>query len=115
MTTATDRVDDWFDRLRTTTHRRRVATVIAVVVGGGAAAVSWLGLFLLGALVGLTRQTLPRAVGAGVVIGVGAVGVTAAFTPASAVVVFTTFTPISYLPLVFGLAPAVGALVRGVV
>ena len=97
-------------------RRRAAALAVAAAVGLGAAWLHWLGLFVAGGLVGLVSRTLPRAVLAGLAVGGLAVAVTVLTHPAMAAGEFLALTPPAYVAVAAGvLAPAWGALVRGVV
>ncbi|PSP80032.1 hypothetical protein BRC81_02210 [Halobacteriales archaeon QS_1_68_20] len=107
------RVDTWFAELRADPTRRRVALAVGAVLGLAAATVHWLGLVAGGALVGLTRRSLPRALLAGLGFGVLVV---VAFVATAGIDAVDVLAPLSYLTVGLALvAPAWGALVRGVV
>ncbi|WP_436923698.1 hypothetical protein [Halosimplex amylolyticum] len=63
---------------QTTPGQRRALTVAAVVAGLALASVHWAGLLVGGALVGLCRPTLRRAIVAGLGFGVVVIAVAAA-------------------------------------
>lgn len=97
-------------------RRRWVALLLAAVAGVALAWVHWLGLFAAGALVGLVSRTLPRAVGAGLGVGVAVLAVHVLASPTMGPAEFWTLAPASYVTVAAALvAPAWGALVRGVV
>lgn len=110
------RIDAWFADLRASPGRCRAALAVAVVAGLALATVHWLGLFAAGALVGLTRRNLARALLSGLAFGVL---VLALFFLLSAVISpgpFISLTPLSYLTVGLALAgPTWGALLRGAV
>lgn len=109
-------VAGWFSRTRRNDRRRRIALAGAVAVGLTVAAVHWVGLFFAGALVGLTRRSLPRAVAAGLAFGVVVLAVFFAVTPLIAPGNLPALAPLSYLTVALALlCPAWGALARGVV
>jgi hypothetical protein len=113
---AVSTVDDWFASARSDPRRRRVGLAVAVVVGLGLAWLHWLGLVVAGALVGLTRTSLGRAVAAGVGFGGLVLVVFVLTTPVGGLTWMTALSPASYVTVAGGLgAPAWGALVRGVV
>lgn len=110
------RVDDWVADLRADRARRRTALAIALVVGLAAGWVHWTGLVLGGAMVGLTRRGLGRAVLAGLGFGVLALAATVLAPGTVDVAAFGALAPVSYVAVALGLVlPAWGALVRGVV
>lgn len=111
-----DRIPAWLEDLREDDHRRRAAFAVAVVVGLAASTVHWLGLVAGGALVGLTRQSLGRAVGAGFVFGVAVLLWAFLTVPTFSPGTLSVLSPVSYLAVaVTLLIPVWGALVRGVV
>jgi hypothetical protein len=112
---ATRTVADGLRAARTVDRRRRAVTAVGLVAGLAAASVHWSGLFLLGALVGLPRRSLGRAVLAGVVAGVCVLVLTALLAPAGPRTTLTAFEPLTYLTLALGAVPVAGSLVRGVV
>lgn len=112
---ATATLADDLRAARTGDRRRRAATVVGVVAGLAVASVHWGGLFLLGALVGLPRRSLGRAILAGVAAGVGVLFLTALLAPMGPRTTLTAFEPLTTLSLALGGAPVVGSLVRGVV
>lgn len=102
--------------VRTDSRKRYAALAVAVVVGLGAAWVHWLGLFLAGALVGLVSRTLPRAVVAGLGVGVAALALNVLASPTMGPGEFLALTPPAYVAIASGLAlPAWGSLIRGVI
>lgn len=109
-------VDARLSALRADDRQRRVALAVAVVLGLAAATVHWVGLFVAGALVGLTRRSLPRAVLSGIGFGVVVLALFFLTTPLVGPGTVLVLAPLSYVTVVVGLlAPAWGALVRGVV
>ena len=110
------RLDEFMAALRADDRRRRLTLAGVVLLGFTAVWVHWVGLFVAGALVGLTRRSLPRALLAGFVFGVGVLGVFFLATPAVAPGTLSSLAPLSYLTVVLALVgPTWGALVRGVV
>lgn len=110
------RLDRWFAALRADDTRRRVAVAVGLVIGVGLAWLHWLGLVAGGALVGLTRQSLPRAIIAGLGFGVVALVATSLAPGTVGIGALTALAPVSYLAIAIGLLlPAWGALARGVV
>jgi hypothetical protein len=110
-----ERIDESLATLRADPAQRRVALVVAVLLGIAAASLHWVGLFVAGALVGLTRRSLPRALLAGLAFGVLVVGLF--FVTTLLVVPGTLFVlaPLSYVTVgIAVLGPVWGALVRGV-
>ncbi len=102
--------------LRADGRRRTAALAVALVAGLALATVHWLGLVAAGALVGLTRRTLPRAAAAGVVVGLAALAGTVVTTPGLAPTELLRLAPASYVTLAAALlAPVWGSLARGVV
>jgi hypothetical protein len=109
------RIDDWLATLRADGTQRRVALVVAVLLGIAAAALHWVGLFVAGALVGLTRQSLPRALVAGLAFGVLVVGLFFVTAPLLLPGNLVVLAPLSYVTVGIALfGPVWGALVRGV-
>lgn len=110
------RLNRWMAHQRADVARRRRAVTIGLVVGLGLAWFHWLGLVAGGALVGVTRQSLPRAVIAGLGFGIVAL-VAAVLAPGTlGIGVLTALAPVSYLAIAIGLVlPVWGALARGVV
>lgn len=104
------------ERLRADPTRRRVALAAAALVGLAAAWVHWLGLFVAGALVGLVSRDLPRAVAAGLGVGVLVLAAHVLASPAMSAGEFLGLGQPAYLAVGAGLLlPAWGALVRSVV
>lgn len=102
--------------VRSDPRRRAVALVVGALVGVGLAWIHWLGLFAAGALVGLVSRTLPRALGAGVGVGVVVLLATVLADPAMGAGEFLSLSPPAYVAVAAGIvAPAWGSLVRGVV
>lgn len=102
--------------LRSRPDRRRVALVAAAFLGLAAVSVHWVGLFLAGALVGLVSETLPRALLAGLALGVAVLVLHVLASPAMGAGEFLALAPASYVTVGAALlAPAWGSLVRGVV
>lgn len=104
------------DTLRTVRARpgsRRPATLAAVVVGLGLAQAHWVWLVVGGAMVGLTRRSVPRALVAGLLFGALALAV--ALVPfRSDPGTVLALTPPGYVFVGAGLAlPTFGALARG--
>jgi hypothetical protein len=101
------------DALRARPRTRRVATLAAVVVGLGLATVHWVWLVVGGAMVGLTRGSLPRALLAGLLFGALALAVSLGpfgFDPSAVL----ALAPAGYVWLGAGLVlPTFGALARG--
>ncbi|QLD85846.1 hypothetical protein HWV23_08955 [Natronomonas halophila] len=102
--------------VRTEPRKRYTALVVLAIIGLGAAWVHWLGLFVAGALVGLVSRTLPRAVVAGLVVGIAVLALNALASPTMGVGEFLTLTPPAYVAIGAALVlPVWGSLVRGVV
>jgi hypothetical protein len=107
---------DFLTVVRTDPRKRYVALAVAVVAGLAAAWVHWLGLVVAGALVGVVSRTLPRAVAAGLGVGVAGLALTVLASPAMGPGDFLALSPPSYVAVGAGLVlPAWGALIRGVV
>ncbi|SFK64079.1 hypothetical protein SAMN04487950_0331 [Halogranum rubrum] len=114
-TPPTDWTPQWLATVRADRRRRFIALVLVALVGLGLAWIHWLGLFVAGALVGLVSKSLPRALVAGVALGVVVLFVQLFVTPAMNASEFVALTPASYVAVVAGvLAPTWGSLVRGV-
>jgi hypothetical protein len=120
--TAEERSDDdpfrpaFLTTIRTEPRKRYAALVGLLVVGLAAAWVHWLGLFVAGALVGLVSRTVPRAVAAGLGVGVAALVLTVLASPTMGVGEFLALTPPAYVAIGSGLVlPVWGSLVRAVV
>ncbi len=108
------RIDSGLDGVRADDTRRRLALVGAVVVGLGLVAVHWVGLFVAGGLVGLTRRTLGRALLAGAGFGVLVLAVFFVVTPLVTPWNLLALAPLSYVTIVLAVVgPVWGALVRG--
>ncbi|WP_336136505.1 hypothetical protein [Natronomonas amylolytica] len=102
--------------VRTEPRKRYVALAVALVVGLAVAWVHWLGLVVAGALVGLVSRTLPRAVVAGLVVGVAVLALNILASPTMGPGEFLALTPPAYVAIGAGLVlPVWGSLVRGVV
>lgn len=102
--------------VRTEPRKRYAALAVAVVLGLGAAWVHWLGLLLAGALVGVVSRTVPRAVAAGLGVGVAALVLTVLASPTMGPGEFLALTPPAYVAISAGLVlPAWGSLIRGVI
>jgi hypothetical protein len=105
--------------LRETPTQRRLALGVAVVIGLPATIWHWFGLVLGGALVGLTRQSLRRALAAGFGFGclvltlfLATLQLSAGITPTE----LGALAPLSTLSVGFTLlAPTWGALLRGAI
>lgn len=86
----------------------------AVLLGLAAASVHWIGLVVGGALVGLTRRNLGRALLAGVGFGLLTVAVTVLLTPTT-LGDLLQLTRVAGLTLLVGVGlSTLGALLRGV-
>lgn len=106
----------WLAGVRGRRNRRRALLVAAAIVGLSLAWLHWLGLVVAGALVGLASRTVPRAVAAGLGLGVVVLVVHVLASPVMGAGEFLGLVPISYLGLGVGLvAPVWGSLVRAVV
>lgn len=106
---------EWLAAVRTQRRRRLVALGGAAVVGIGLAWVHWAGLFVAGALVGLVSRDLPRAVVAGVAVGVLVLLLHLLVSPAMGAGEFVALAPASYVTMAAALLlPVWGSLVRGV-
>ncbi|SDM95060.1 hypothetical protein SAMN04487949_2955 [Halogranum gelatinilyticum] len=104
------------DGLREGGSRHLLALGVAVVVGLALAWVHWLGLFAAGALVGLVSRDLPRAVVAGLVVGVIVLVANQFVVPAMDPSEFLGLAPASYVTIAAAfVAPVWGSLVRAVV
>ncbi|MEF8914306.1 hypothetical protein [Natronomonas sp.] len=102
--------------VRTEPRKRYAALAVALVVGLAVAWVHWLGLVVAGALVGLVSRTVPRAAAAGLGVGVAALALTVLASPTMGPGEFLALTPPTYVAIGGGLvAPALGALIRGVI
>lgn len=101
--------------LRERRARRLAALVAAALVGIALAWVHWLGLFVAGALVGLASRTLPRALIAGLAVGVLVLAVHVVAIPGMDPGEFVALEPASTVTMAAALiAPTWGSLVRGV-
>lgn len=102
--------------IRARSRRRALALVVAASVGIGLAWIHWLGLFLAGGLVGLVSRTVPRAVLAGLAVGVLVSLAQVLVVPGMDAGAFVAFRPPAYLTVgaAFG-APVWGSLIRAVV
>jgi hypothetical protein len=108
------RVDAWLTEMRATPRRRRLALAFAVGAGLALTAVHWIGLFVAGALVGLTRQSLLRAMAAGLGFGVFVLALFFLLSPAVSPGPFLSLAPLSYLTVGLAIAgPVWGSLLRG--
>ena len=102
--------------IRETRQTRWIALLAAGVLGLGLAWAHWLGLFAAGALVGLVSRDVPRAVAAGLAMGLVVLAIQVLAIPAMGPDEFFALSPPSYLAVAAALvAPAWGSLVRGVV
>lgn len=102
--------------IRTDSRKRYAALLVAAVVGLAAAWLHWVGLFIAGALVGLVSRDLPRAVVAGLAVGLATVAVTVLANPSMGPGEFLALTPPVYVAIGAGLVlPAWGSLIRAVV
>ena len=109
-------IDDRLARIRTDTRQRRLALGVAIILGLGVVALHWVGPFVAGALVGLTRRSLPRALAAGLAFGMLVLAVFFAATPVISPGNVLVLAPLSYVTVGLALVgPVWGALVRGVV
>ena len=109
------RIDAGLATLRADDAQRRVALVVAILLGIAVTAIHWVGLFVAGALVGLTRQSLPRALLAGLGFGVLVLGVFFIATPLVTPDNLFVLAPLSYVTVAIALlGPVWGALARGV-
>lgn len=114
--TAADRLaalDRRLADLRTDERRRRLALAAAGLVGLGLAWLHWTGLVLGGALVGLTRTSVPRAVVSGAAFGglVTLLGVV--LTPTLGFVEFASLHVLGGATAAVGVvAPVWGSLLR---
>lgn len=109
-------VDDRIARMRADDRQRRAALAVAIGLGIAVVALHWVGLFVAGALVGLTRQTLPRALAAGLAFGILVVAVFFLVTPLVSPGNVLVLAPLSYVTVGIALVgPVWGALARGLV
>lgn len=103
-------------RIRGTRRTRWVALVATGLLGLGLAWLHWLGLFAAGALVGLVSRDVPRAVTAGLAMGLLVLAVQVLAVPPMGPGEFLALSPPSYLAVAAALlAPAWGSLGRGVI
>lgn len=103
-------------QVRQSPIQRRTVLVVAALAGLALAWFHWSGLFAAGVLVGLVSKTVPRALGAGVVVGVLVVAVHVLAIPAMGAGEFVALSPPSYVAVAAALLmPLWGSLVRGVV
>ncbi|WP_162991556.1 hypothetical protein [Halostella salina] len=104
---ATFRADD---------RQRRIGLAVALVVGVGVAWLHWLGLVVAGALVGLTCRSLPRALAAGIGVGVVVLATFVLLSPTLAAGELLALGQPAYVAVGSALAlPLLGSLTRGVV
>jgi hypothetical protein len=109
------RVDSALATLRADDTQRRVALIVAVLLGIAATAIHWVGLFVAGALVGLTRQSLRRALLAGLGFGLLVLVLFFVVTPLVTPGNLSALAPLSYVTVAIALlGPVWGALTRGV-
>lgn len=102
--------------LRSRRDRRLVALAVAGVVGVAAVYVHWLGLFVAGVLVGLVSESLPKALAAGLAVGVLVLVVHVLASPVMGPAEFVALAPASYVTIGAALVgPVWGSLVRGVI
>jgi hypothetical protein len=102
--------------IRTEPRKRYAALAALTVVGLAAAWVHWLGLVVAGALVGLVSRTVPRAVAAGLGVGILVLALNFLASPTMGPGEFLALTPPAYVAIGAALvAPAWGSLVRAVV
>jgi hypothetical protein len=111
---------EWLDArlaaVRADDRRRRVALAGALLLGLAAATIHWWGLVVGGALVGLTRRTVPRALLAGFGFGILVLALFLVVTPATSVDALATLRPLSFLTVGVALvAPVWGALLRAAI
>lgn len=109
-------LDWWLAELRADSYRRRLALLLGVAVGLALAWLHWSGLVVGGALVGLSRRSVPRAALAG--LGFGALVTIAGFvlTPTIGPVEFLGVQRISAVTAAIGLLlPTWGALLRAAI
>jgi len=102
--------------VRSRRDRRLVALAAAAVVGLVTVSVHWLGLFVAGALVGLVSESLPKALAAGLAVGVLVLVAHVLASPVMGPAEFVALAPASYVTIGAALVgPVWGSLVRGVV
>ena len=100
--------------VRESPTQRRVFLVIAALVGLGFAWLHWFGLFVAGALVGSVSKTVPRAVVAGIAVGIFVLIFHVAASPVMGAGEFVALSPPSYIAVAAALVmPPWGSLVRG--
>lgn len=101
--------------IRDRRRRRLVALVAGALVGIALVWVHWLGLFVAGALVGLASRTLPRALIAGLAVGVLVLAVQVVAIPGMDPGEFFALGQAADVTAAAALiAPVWGSLVRGV-
>lgn len=106
----------WLETVRRRRGRRRSLLLAAALVGLALAWLHWLGLFVAGALVGVASRSLPRAIVAGLTLGVLVLAVQVLASPVMSPGEFASLTPLSYVTIGLAIvAPVWGALVRAVV
>jgi hypothetical protein len=111
-----DWTPEWLETARGRRGRRRSLLLSAAVLGLALAWLHWIGLFVAGALVGLASRSVPRAVAAGVALGVLVLAVHVLASPVMSAGAFASLTPISYVTIGLAIvAPVWGSLVRAVV
>jgi hypothetical protein len=109
------RVGSGLATLRADDTQRRVALIVAVLLGIAATSVHWVGLFVAGALVGLTRRSLARALLAGLAFGLLVLVLFFVVTPLVAPGNLSALAPLSYVTVAIALlGPVWGSLARGV-
>ncbi len=102
--------------LRGSPRRRRIALAVALAFGIGLGWVHWIGLVVGGVLVGLLSETLPKAITAGVVLGVLVLIAHVLASPSMGVLEFLAVTPLSYVSVAVAIvAPVWGSVARAVV
>jgi len=102
--------------LRASDPRRRAALVAAALAGLLASSVHWVGLVVTGALVGLVSESLPKALAAGLAVGVLVLVVHVGASPVMGPGEFLGLAPAAYVSVAVALvAPLWGSLVRAVV
>lgn len=109
-------LDRWLAQLRADSYRRRLALLLGVTVGLALAWLHWSGLVVGGALVGLSRRSVPRAALAGLLFGVLVTIAGFVLTPTIGPVEFLGLERISAVTAAIGLLfPAWGAMLRAAV
>lgn len=102
--------------LRERPSRQRMALSASLLVGLVLAWVHWLGLIGAGVLVGLASKDVPRALAAGLAVGVLALLLHVVASPVMGPAEFLALTPAAYVTVGSGLGLSLlGALVRGMV